>query len=165
MYKFTRNFIHRTYGEINSVEVEANVTSFKVNGLDLPRVSVAYLLNFAFQSLQDAYAGAKNLAEAQALWEKRFERLLDGEIGVRSGNGLSERDRMRYSVAREILRSAMAAEGKPYKGFTGLDAARQTEILDKVIASASDAIDKEVDKRLAAKAKAVEVVSLEGLGL
>lgn len=165
MFDFTRNFAHRDHGQIGEVHVKANA-DIMLNGDKLPEQSVRYLLNFALQTLQDAYAGAKTADEAKGAWGKRLDAIVAGTIGTRTGGGgVSEEDKLRNSIAREMLRAKMAAEGKPYKLFTGKPAAEQAAIIAKVIETAKEVIDAEVDKRIAAKKRAANAVDLGEIGL
>jgi hypothetical protein len=102
-----RNFAHKRFGDIGRVVLESDVKVIKLNGKPLPEQSVEYLLNFALQSLQDAYAGAESADEAKANFAKRFERLIEGKIGVREG-GTSVPEATR--VARSIVRAKLKAK-------------------------------------------------------
>lgn len=96
--------------------IEGKNTKFLVNGNELPEVSAQYLMNFALQSLQDAYAGAKDLAEAQANFQKKLDALLEGSIGIREGGGVSEEIRIRRQFVMDAVRAAARKkEGKPWK--------------------------------------------------
>lgn len=99
-----REFNHKTFGAIGRVVLDADVKSVKLNGKDLPAGSIEYLLNFALQSLQDAYAGAKNEAEAQGAFNTKLDRLVSGTIGVRLGGGNSVDEATK--VARQITKAA-----------------------------------------------------------
>ena len=77
-YDVKRGFTHRTFGEIGAVDMTAEVAKVTVNGTELPETSVEYLLHFALQSLQDAYAGAKNPTEAAAAFDKKLKALCEG---------------------------------------------------------------------------------------
>lgn len=164
-FEFTRSFIHRTFGDIGSVEVTGEAT-VALDGKALPDTSVQYLMNFALQSLQDAYAGAKDATEAGANWQKKLDALIEGTVGVRSGGGgVDAMTKLCRAVAREILRSKMALAGKPYKDFTAKDADEQNAVLDKIINANRDTIEAEAKKRLAAKSKLADSVDLGDLGL
>lgn len=102
-----REFNHRTFGQIGRVVLEADVKVMKLNGLPIPDASVEYLLNFALQSLQDAYAGAKTEAEATGAFGTKLDRLIAGTIGVRLGGGASVSEETR--VARQITRAKLRA--------------------------------------------------------
>lgn len=110
-YAIKRDFAHKVHGEIGGVRLDASIDSVAINGTKLPAKSVEYLLNFALQSLQDAYAGAKNEDEAKASFEKKLASLVDGTIGVRTGGGgQSEETRVAISVTRAILKANLTAE-------------------------------------------------------
>lgn len=98
-------------GRIGSVEMSAGITGISINGKELPEASINYLLNFSLQSLQDAYAGAEDLTEATANWEKKLAALLDGTIGVRSGGGgMSDEERAELYVAEQATRAKLTAD-------------------------------------------------------
>lgn len=109
-YNVKRDFAHRTLGTIGALHLRANVDSVMVNGQQLPGKSVEYLLNFALQSLQDAYAGAKTSEEAKGFFDKKLEALIGGTIGTRTGGGANEHDRVAVSVTRQILKAKLTAE-------------------------------------------------------
>lgn len=102
-----REFSHRRFGAIGRVVLEADVKVVKLNGQPLPEGSVEYLLNFALQSLQDAYAGAGTEAEAKGAFGTKLDRLIAGTIGVRLGGGTSVSEEIR--VARQITRAKLKA--------------------------------------------------------
>lgn len=111
-YNVKRAFTHRTLGEVSTgVHLVADVAKVTLDGKELPGKSVEYLLNFALQSLQDAYAGAKTQEEAKGLFAKRLENVIAGTIGQRvGGQGQSEETRVTLSVVRAILKTKLTAE-------------------------------------------------------
>lgn len=104
-----RIFSHRTHGRIGHVELVVDKGKWTLDGQELPAASVEYLLRFSLQSLQDAYAGADNAAEATAAWEKKRDALIAGTIGVRSGSG-GEEPHMPF--VRRLIRQALGADNK-----------------------------------------------------
>lgn len=157
-YNVTRDFAHRTYGEIGTVRLTAGIGEVELNGKTIPGRSVEYLLTFALQSLQDAYAGADNADEAKARFDKKLAAIVDGTIGVRSGGGgVSELTKVCRSVAREMLRAAFAKAGKKYGDFTALSVAEQNEKLDAIIEKHREHVEAEAKKRIAAKAKVADI--------
>lgn len=160
-----RAFVHRTYGDIGSVTMTGNA-KIALDGKDLPDASVAYLMNFALQSLQDAYAGAKTDDEAKANWAKKLKTLVEGTVGIRTGgSGVDALTKLMRSVAREIVRAKMAEANKPYKEFTAKTADEQNIVLDKVIEGNREVIEAEARKRMNAKTKLKDSVDLGDLGL
>ena len=105
-----REFAHRQYGAIGRVVLSADVAKVTLNGSELPIGSVEYLLNFALQSLQDAYAGAKNEAEAKGAFNTKLDKLLAGTIGTRASAGVSDEVRIARQVVREVLRKDLAKD-------------------------------------------------------
>lgn len=128
-YTVSRAFDHKTFGRIGIVSLEADCKAITIGGKELPNASVEYLLTFALQNLQDAYAGAESAAEAQARWQKKLDRLLDGSIGTRSvGDGASALQRMIRTVVGEMLRSA----GKWKELTDGKEEAERAALLDAI---------------------------------
>jgi hypothetical protein len=146
-----RPFDHKTFGRIGTVTLSAGVNDMSLNGTVLPASSIEYLLTFALQNLQDAYAGAESAVEAVARWEKKLDRLLAGTIGTReAGDGASATVRMIRTVLRELVRKS-----DKWAAFKELGESEQNEKLDALYAKQSDAsaIDAEVAKRIAALAE------------
>ena len=76
-----------------------------LNGKVLSRKSIEYLLMFSLQSLQDAYAGATDLGEARANFDKKTAALMDGTIGMR-GTGADEETK----IARKLVLAKLVAK-------------------------------------------------------
>src|SRR5687768_7376644 len=99
--EYNRSYNHKTFGAIGSVVLEVPKGKYRLNGTDLPDVSVTHLMTFALQTLQDAYAGAKSTDEALGAFNQKLDKLLNGTIGTRgSGDGADERTRVARSVVR-----------------------------------------------------------------
>lgn len=98
-----RNFVHKAHGEIGNVVFKIENDVFTIDGNVLSDASATYLMNFALQSLQDAYANSKNWAEAQGNWAKKRDALLNGTIGVRQSNGETEEQKVRHIVTKRAL--------------------------------------------------------------
>lgn len=161
-YLVNRAFDHKTFGRIGIVEMSAGVSGISINGKELPATSIEYLLTFALQNLQDAYAGAESADDATARFAKKLERLLDGTIGVRAaGDGATAEVRVRRSVVAELLRKSEAGKAKLKEaGDDGRDALLDG-IFDKQAKPQQDAIMAEVAKRIAeAQAKAKQAAAL-----
>lgn len=106
-----RAFDHKAHGRIGIVELTAEVGAVKIGGKELPASSVEYLLTFALQNLQDAYAGAESADDAKARFEKKLDRLVAGTIGTRmTGDSASAEERMRRTVMGELLRKSDAGK-------------------------------------------------------
>jgi len=164
-----RAFDHKTHGRIGLVEMECDVKGITIGGKELPPTSVEYLLTFALQNLQDAYAGAESAAEATARFQKKLDRLLEGTIGVREagGNGATALQKAIRGVIGDMLRQA-----KVWQKLIGdLDEDKRAEALDEIFAKQSEekqaAITATASERLAEaearKAQAKEMAS--GLAL
>lgn len=79
-----RTYEHKTFGNIGSVEFTVPDGAFSLGDKVLPASSVEHLMTFALQTLQDAYAGAKDATEAKANFEKKLTKLIEGTIGTRT---------------------------------------------------------------------------------
>ena len=127
-----------------------------LDGKPLSGASIEYLMTFALQSLQDAYAGKTTLADAKAAFDAKYERLIDGTIGVRGpGSAVSEETRIGREIVRDKLRAKGGDAWKAYKDAADADA--KAAILDAIIDKNADAIAtlvaEERTRRAAAKAK------------
>lgn len=157
-----RNFTHRTFGAVGTATLSADVSGATLDGKPLPDASVEYLLNFALQSLQDAYAGAKTEAEAKAMWAKKRDALIAGTIGVRgTGAGVSEETKVQRMVARTALKAALGAKSPKWEAFTGKPETEQAEILDKVFADNAAKLGVAVKTELARRAEARKGIAIE----
>lgn len=146
----TREFNHRTFGAIGKVVLEHDVKTMKLAGKPLPASSVEYLLNFALQSLQDAYAGAKTEDEAKAMWAKKLAAIQDGTLGQRaSGTGASEETRVIRSVVRALIKAKWGAKSTEWAEFTGKSDDDQDEYLDSTFKKNEAKLRPSIDRRLA----------------
>jgi hypothetical protein len=128
---YNRTFTHRTYGKIGDITFTVPKGRYAINGNDLPESSVAHLMTFALQTLQDAYAGAKNTDEALAAFNGKYDKLLNGTIGTRtSGDGADERTRVARSVVRGVVKAKFGAKSTDWATFTGLSDDEQNAKLD-----------------------------------
>jgi len=144
MTSIAREFNHRTFGAIGRVVLEADVKVLKVNGKPVPESSVEYLLTFALQSLQDAYAGAKNEAEAKGAFEGKLAKLIEGSIGIRTGGaGVSEETRVARQIVATMLRTKHEAKWNEIK-----DAKDKDEQLDGIFAKNEEKLRPAVEARL-----------------
>ena len=163
-FNISRAFNHRAFGTVGSVALVADVASVTLDGKKLPDSSVEYLLNFALQSLQDAYAGAKTSDEAKASWDKKRDAIIAGTLGQRAASGVS----VEVSVARQITRAALkamwGAKSPKWAEFTGRDDDAQETALDEVFkkneAKLGPQVKAELKRRADAK-KATEGLALE----
>lgn len=150
-YKITREFNHKTFGNIGKVELVGKVDSITVDGTDLPGDSVEYLLRFALQSLQDSYAGAKTEDEAKTFFAKKLDNLIKGEIGSRGpGNAVSEEVRVGRIVMRELyLANIKKADDKAAKAaWKELDEEAKIKRLDAMLAKNAETLAPMVAKRI-----------------
>lgn len=146
-----RTFNHKTFGLIGEVALDAAVTKMQIDGKDLPVGSVEYLLNFALQSLQDAYAGAKTQQEAVAMFAKKRDALIAGTIGVRVGGGsVDDETRIARNIVKGALKTKMGKDSADWKAFTGLSDADMNAKLDAVFAKNKDKLQPKVDAEVAA---------------
>lgn len=156
-----RSFVKRNEGTISNVRLEAQVSKMTLDGKELPDSSVEYLLNFALQSLQDAYAGGKTLDECKALFAKKYDRLLAGQIGVReSGESIDDETR----IGRKIVRAQIRQNADAWKKFAQLSEDEQLAALDKNLAKNAEKLAPVIAaemKRLADEKKAKALLGKE----
>jgi len=131
-------------GEIGRIVLETDATVMKLNGKPIPLGSMEYLLTFALQAFQDAYAGAQSLGDATGNFNKKLDAVIAGTIGVRSGGGTSVSDETRISrqVVREILRKKLD------KTVYDRDYKDNDEAVDAAFAKNSEKLQPFVDERL-----------------
>lgn len=115
-----RIYEHRTLGRIGLAKLEiTGKGKLALDGQELPEKSVEHFLNFALQSLQDAYAGADTLDAAKKAWQAKYDKIVAGTIGVRQGGG-GEAIIMRF--VRKVLRDHMTDASKAeYKALDATD--------------------------------------------
>lgn len=80
-----RKYDHADHGNIGTVELIVPDTGWIMDGMTLAPETVRHLATFALQTLQDAYAGAKNADDARGSFGKKYDRLIAGTIGTRVG--------------------------------------------------------------------------------
>lgn len=148
--EYNRIFNHRTYGKIGDVTFTPPKGKYLLNGTELPESSVAHLMTFALQTLQDAYAGAKSTDEALGAFNQKLDKLLNGSIGTRtSGDGADERTRVARSVVMQAAKAKFGAKSPEWKTFTGLSDADQVAKLDGWYADNRATFDPAVDEEMA----------------
>lgn len=126
-----RSFDHKVHGRIGLVELVAEVGTVTLGGKELPASSVEYLLTFALQNLQDAYAGAESAEDAIGRFGKKLDRLLAGTIGAReAGDGASALTLAVRGVIGDMLRQA----GKWKEVIGALDEDKRAAKLDEIFA-------------------------------
>lgn len=160
-------------GRIGKVELVADIASMSIEGRPLSVASIDYLLNFSLQSLQDAYAGAESLTEAEAAWEKKLFALIDGTIGVRSGSGgMSDEERAELYVAEAIYAQKFAKGTAKGDTFRALKDDDKTEFLVEIVAKLREQLpdfDARVEARVAVvvenrKRRAEEKAAIAAMG-
>lgn len=153
MPDYNRTFTHRTYGKIGDVTFTVPKGKFTLNGHELSDASVAHLMTFALQTLQDAYAGAKNTDEAQGAFNAKYDKLINGTIGTRTGgDGADERTRVARSVVMQAAKAKFGAKSPEWATFTGLSDADQAAKLDAWYESNRETFDPAVDEEMARRA-------------
>ncbi len=120
-------------GHVGVVTLAASVGEITLDGKALPTSSVEYLLNFALQSLQDAYAGAKTLDEAKASWSKKLEAIIGGTLGQRASSGVSVETSIARQIMRKLAKDKIGAKSPAWATFTGLSDDEQDAKLDVMI--------------------------------
>lgn len=129
-----------------------------LNGKELPAQSVGYLLTFSLQSLQDAYAGAADLAEATGNFEKKLKAVQDGTIGVRTG-GVDEATKIGRGLAEAAF---VAKHGKEAWEKIEDKVAKADEILAKNAAAFAPLVEAEIARRAAARAEKAKIAEKMG---
>lgn len=153
-FNIARAFDHKSHGRIGIVEMECDIKSVTIGGVALPDASVEYLMTFALQNLQDAYAGANSAADAQARWAKKLDRLMKGEIGVReAGDGASAETK----AIRAIIGDSLRAAGKWKEVIGALDEDKRDDALDAIFAKQPEA--KQTALRAAAQERMAEAAA------
>lgn len=138
MTKIVRDFTHRTYGAIGSVELVAPdgewvLTPKGQDAKTLPATSVAHLVNFALQTLQDSYAGSKTADEAQGSFGKKLDALIAGTLGQRTGGGVGLVQVKARQFARQAAKLAWSADKYKERLGVGLDASAINAVLDGIV--------------------------------
>jgi len=154
-----RSFDHRGgknrpgFGHIGEVTFTVPKGKYVLNGTELPDASVTHLMTFALQTLQDAYAGSENLAEAKGAFDGKLDKLLKGTIGTRTaGDGADERTRVARSLVQAAYKTKVGAKSPDYVAFTGLSDADQNAKLDAWYAANREAFDPAIDDEMARRA-------------
>lgn len=133
-----RTYDHKAFGRIGVAELLLESESaivVKLNGQELSAQSVDHLLIFALQTLQDAYAGAKDAEDAQKRFDDKLGRILAGTIGTRTGgSGASEEQRLIRMVLRPLVKAAMDAAA-----WKELDEDERIDAIDAAYAGLDDA--------------------------
>lgn len=150
----TRNYVHRTFGPIGSVELVAPKGKWMLDGQELPESSVSHLVTFALQTLQDAYAGSENAAEAVAAFESKRDRLIAGTLGTRgSGTGATEEQIVTRSIVRSAMKARLGSKSPEWAEFTGLSDEAQLEKLDAVAAANVEVFAEAIAAKMAERAR------------
>lgn len=153
--EYNRTFTHRTFGKIGDVVFTVPKGKYVLNGTDLPESSVAHLMTFALQTLQDAYAGAKSTDEALGSFNQKLDKLLNGTIGTRTGgDGADERTRVARQLVRGLVKTKYGSKSTEWASFTGLSDTEQNAKLDALYAANEAALSGAVDEKLAELAAA-----------
>lgn len=148
--EYHRTFTHKTYGKVGEVTFTVPKGKFALDGHELSDASVAHLMTFALQTLQDAYAGAKSTDEAQGAFNAKYDKLINGTIGTRTGgDGADERTRVARSVVRGAVKIKFGTKSPQWATFTGLDDAAQNAKLDEWYAAHKATFDPAVDEEMA----------------
>jgi len=140
--KITRTFTHRAYGPIATATLAHGNAGWTLDGKPLPQASVEYLLGFALQSLQDAYAGAKSPEAAKTAYAAKRNRLIEGTVGARR-----EALPPHFRYVRQLVRNALSAENK-----ARYDAA-QPKDRNKFLADLFNRLDETKRERIEATAR------------
>lgn len=156
--EINREFARRGENAFATVTLSAEIGEVSLNGKVLPVRSVEYLLNFSLQSLQDAYAGAKNADESRGMLLKKLESIQNGSIGMR---GVSETANEETIVQRIVVANALRAKKSAGEKFE----LPETSVLDAIWAKnaskLSVAFDAELEKRKIARENKRKIAELD----
>lgn len=160
--EYNRTFNHRTFGKIGEVTLAVPKGKYTLDGHELSDASVAHLMIFALQTLQDAYAGAKSTDEAQGAFNGKYDKLINGTIGTRSaGDGADERTRVTRAIVRGAVKRKFGGKSPEWAKFTGLDDDAQAAKLDewyvKNEATFAPAVEEKLTELAASRAKRSEL--------
>ena len=156
-----REFNSRAHGPIGEVTFIAPDGDYTLDGKVLPVASVNHLLTFALQSLQDAYAGAKDSAECIGAFEGKRDKLFAGTLGTRGGEGVSFYVTVARQIMRGIIKAKLGAKSAEWAAFTGLEPAEQNAKLDENFAANETALKSAVEAEIETrKAKAAQKAAL-----
>jgi hypothetical protein len=157
MTQVSRNYSHKEHGDIGSAifAVEAlgkGKIAATLNGVELPEASLSYLLTFALQSLQDAYAGSKTADEATSAFDKKLKAVQEGTIGTRgTGDGASYFTKVARSIVTALLRGK---GGDTWKEFDAIeDDDVRSEKLDAIYTKNEVNLQPKVQAEIARRAK------------
>lgn len=152
-YEVKRSFAHRTHGDIGEATLAVTAKGKLVlDGKELPDASAEYLLTFALQSLQDAYAGAADNAECVGAFEAKRDKIIEGTIGVRmGGSGVDEFTRVARMIVRKAFKDNNAAGSDARETFMALDPSDQDAKLDEWFAANEDTFRPVVEAEVASR--------------
>lgn len=145
---------------VMSVSPDGNLVA-TLDGNVLPDASVSYLLNFSLQSLQDAYAGAESIDEATGNWGKKRDALVKGEIGIRSGEGISTFQSVARQIMRALLKKNAGPKSEAWVAFTAKSDPDQNKVLDEKFEANREKLEPVVNaeiERRANEAKAKKAI-------
>ena len=125
---------------VGNIESTWEVGAVTINGQEVSAKGVEHLLNFAFQSLQDAYAGSENETDATEAFAGKLARIIEGSIGVRAaGDGVSAvQAEIRSLIRGDVKKAFDAANGKD--AWKGLEEKARVEVIDGVFESQPDEV-------------------------
>ncbi len=132
---------------VMSISPDGNIVA-SLDGNILPDASVTYLLNFSLQSLQDAYAGAESMDEATGNWGKKRDALIAGEIGIRSGEGVSTFQSVARQIMRALLKKNAGPKSSDWVAFTAKSDADQNKVLDEKFKANKAKLEPVVNERV-----------------
>lgn len=150
-------------GRVGKAELKVDDKGvWTLDGKELGRTSIEYLMNFSLQSLQDAYAGAKTKAEAEANFEKKLAAIQNGTIGAR-GEAVGDE----VKIGRRFAEAAfIAAKGKDAWAKIEDKTAKADEILAKNAEAFAPMVEAEIARLAEArKAKAAIAAKMGAIDL
>ena len=135
----SRTFVHRTHGTVcDTLAFTAPAGEYVLDGQPLEDDAVQFLLNFALQTFQDAYAGADSLDECQKAFSTKLDRVKANEMGTRGAGVDPITTEIRILVYAAIRKSKDAKTKKVYEKLKVMKSDARADALDAIFAKQSD---------------------------
>lgn len=151
--KWQRRFVKEIEGgeplDLGIVTLEYPAGEWKLDGHVLNENAILHLVNFSLQTLQDAYAGKKLISEATGAFKKKYDKIINGTIGVRGAN---EPVTEYQAVARKQVQAAIKANAVATitsADFDKMEKTAQLEWVDKFILDNDEKVRPIVEEAIA----------------
>ena len=121
-------------GDVGEVTFGIADSGFTVNGQPVPQSSTEYLLHGLGAVLSSVYNSVDTLEQAQAAFDEKIAKLIDGDVTIRGegGEGPDEyTTSARIVMRRNFLKAVGGRKSDKYAAFSALSDAEKTAQLDK----------------------------------